>query len=203
MDGPFAKKLEHLIDLLIPYALVLLIGILIIEFAEPQWMEEYPIIHYLDYLIVTIFIIDLLFKYHHSKTIPFFLKTYWLEIIAVFPFFLIFRLLDGLGLLTFAIGETAIKEGQGVVHATQGVSKEAEAVAKTLSTAEKEAAALGRTVGAVEKEAAAVGRLTRAQRLTRFIRPIFDSRKTLHVADFYEHPLYRKPKNKVVVLRRA
>lgn len=187
------KKLEHLIDILIPYALVLLIGILVVEFAKPVWMEDYPFIHYIDYIIVLIFVLDLCFKFHHSKTIPFFLKTYWLEIIAVFPFFLIFRLLDGLGLLTFALGETAIKEGQSVVHATQGVSKEAEAVAKTLSTAEKEAAALGRTVGVFEREAATVSRLTRAQRLTRFIRPIFDSSKTLHVANFYEHPLHRKP----------
>jgi hypothetical protein len=121
----YLAKLEHYIDLVIPYILVVLLAVIIIELSYPQSTEEYPILNYIDWGIIFVFVIDLMFKFHHSATIPYFFKHYWLDIIAVFPFFLFFRLFE-------VVGATSdlIKEGQSIVHVTSNVEKEVSVVSK-------------------------------------------------------------------------
>ncbi|MEM5805843.1 MAG: hypothetical protein QXM85_01445, partial [Candidatus Aenigmatarchaeota archaeon] len=54
----------------------------------------YYIVDIIDLVIIFIFVLDLGFKYRHAKNIPDFLRRYWIYIIAVFPFFLVFRLIE-------------------------------------------------------------------------------------------------------------
>ena len=90
-----ASKLEIFIDRLIPYALILLVLLTITELFFSKFVKPYFwIIDILDFWVLTVFILDLWFKFEHAKNIPSFLKHYWPYIIAVFPFFLVLRVLE-------------------------------------------------------------------------------------------------------------
>lgn len=87
------KKLEGLelfVDKAIPYMLVLLTVIIILEFTRYAEPLHTPII-IADYIIITFFVVDLVFKWRHTRKVVPFIKLYWLDIIAVFPFYLVFR----------------------------------------------------------------------------------------------------------------
>ena len=111
------KWIENFTDSIIPFLLVLL-GIMIIlenPLLTLVHLENYePWITLIDYVIVAFFVIDLIFKWFKVKGILSFLKMYWLDIIAVFPFFLIFRLYIRLSTLVRIGAE--IREAQQVVH---------------------------------------------------------------------------------------
>ena len=88
-------KIEVLADRLIPYSLVLLLFIIIGEVFFTQEIEHFSIyISFLDGMIITIFIVDLGFKYVRTKNIPKFFKKYWIEIIAIFPAFVVVRIIE-------------------------------------------------------------------------------------------------------------
>jgi hypothetical protein len=113
------QKVEKLVDFLIPYTLILLLIIILLELFFASVVEPYE--HYilmLDYFILFVFIIDLVFKYKRSRDIPNFLKTSWLDIIAVFPFFLIFRLIEEFVSIT-KLGELT----QSIFHETVEIEK--------------------------------------------------------------------------------
>ena len=85
------ETVEYFIDRSIPFMLVLLTIIIIIEFTHVA--DEYH--SYLvagDYVIIGFFVIDLLFKYNHSKGMYSFVRMYWIDLIAVFPFYALTRL---------------------------------------------------------------------------------------------------------------
>ncbi len=93
--GKPASKFEVFIDSLIPFAIILLVVITVAElffsgFIQPYWW----LIDLIDLWIILIFVVDLWFKFKHAKSIPYFLKHYWPYIIAVFPFFLVLRVLE-------------------------------------------------------------------------------------------------------------
>ncbi|MAE42823.1 hypothetical protein CMO93_03555 [Candidatus Woesearchaeota archaeon] len=88
-------KIEILADRLIPYALVLLLFVIIGEVFYAEKLHAYPIfVSIIDGIIIGIFIVDLSFKYARSKNIPNFFKKHWMEIIAVLPAFLVVRLFE-------------------------------------------------------------------------------------------------------------
>ncbi len=90
-----ASKLEVFVDNLIPYAIILIIAITVVEMVFASWAQKYfLIIDLIDLFILFVFFLDLLFKFIHSKSIPDFVKRYWLYIIALFPFFLVFRVIE-------------------------------------------------------------------------------------------------------------
>ena len=108
---------EHFTDKVIPILLVALGIVLILE--NPLWtlvhLEEYePWITIFDYTIVTFFVADLIFKWFKVKKLSTFLKLYWIEILAVFPFYFIFRLYTRLGTLLRISSE--IREAQTAAH---------------------------------------------------------------------------------------
>ncbi len=116
----WVHKIELFVDKIIPVLLVILIGIIVIELWFHVFFEKYfLVIEVLDWFIVSVFVVDLLFKYVRSKKIGLFLKTSWLDILAVFPFFLLFRFIEGL----VTAGET-ISGLQKIVHASVEVEKE-------------------------------------------------------------------------------
>ena len=168
------KKLELIIDKSIPYLLIILLGILIIEFFFHDFAEHYiKIIHGLDYFIIGVFLVDLIFKYNHVRKIKPFIKKYWLDILAVFPFFLAFRVYE----LLFGIGRGA-SETASTIQAITHTSKEG------IEIVEKEAPR-------VIKEAEAVTKARRSSRLVRWLRPIFRSPRLLKIVDVFEHPNHR------------
>ena len=104
------KKIEEWIDTSIPYALFVLLILLILEFTADTTPYE-KIILFIDEIIFILFVADLCFKYWHVNNTLHFIKLYWIEILAVFPFYLIIRAYTTLLELSRGIEET-----QKVLH---------------------------------------------------------------------------------------
>jgi len=119
-------KLEVLVDKIIPYLLVFLLAIIILDVFYPVSLNPYRFeIEVIDIVIICFFALDLIFKYYHTKNPLTFLKKYWIEIIAVLPFFLVARIVEEfVGLFVFS---KDISRVQRVVH--EGVAAEQELAA--------------------------------------------------------------------------
>ncbi|MBI4016568.1 MAG: hypothetical protein HY363_02640 [Candidatus Aenigmarchaeota archaeon] len=106
---------EWVVDVAVPYLLVVLAALLILEFLVD--LEHYePLVSIFDYVIVSFFALDLFFKWSHVRNAKVFIRLYWIDILAVFPFYLVFRLY---GLLAGAlIGGEEIAFGQKIAHET-------------------------------------------------------------------------------------
>jgi len=158
------QKIEHIVDKSIPYLLLLLTILVVTEiFFHDIALQYYSLIEIFDGIIISVFIIDLIFKYRRARTIGDFVKAYWLEILAVIPFYLIFRLYEEIGLL---FGKLGAKELQQAAHVGIELEKET------------------KLVKAVEE----VKFITRAERFGRFIRPILRLPRFLMATKFYERP---------------
>jgi len=160
---PWAHKLEVIVDRVIPYMLVLLLVIIVLEIFFADLVKPY---HYLieiaDALVILTFAVDLYFKYMRVRNIPRFLKKYWLDIIAIFPFFLIFRLVEEIILFSTAAQEGFLT-GQKVLH--EGV--EAEKVgSKVVEVASREGAK-------IVKEAEIVAKFSRTGRFANILKVVF------------------------------
>lgn len=86
--------IEKFVDKTIPIILILLA--IIITLDNPLWqiysLEAYEKqLSVFDLVVVILLVIDLYFKWTHIRKIKTFLRLYWLDIFAVFPFFLVFR----------------------------------------------------------------------------------------------------------------
>jgi hypothetical protein len=160
-------KVELFIDWIIPYSLVVLFVLIIAELAFSEHVEPYLLfINVADYMIIAIFVADLVFKYIKVRKIPQFLKKYWLDIIAVFPFFLVFRIFEGV-VLTMGTSQL-IKEPQIIFHGG-------------LELLEKEGS---RIVKAAEK----AGKISRTRLLFRFIRPLQRFPRFVKIVPYFEKP---------------
>ncbi len=88
------KTIEKFVDKSVPYLLVLLAIVIVLD--NPLWslvdLHEYetPVLIF-DTIVVLFLVADLIFKWFHIKNAKKFFRYYWLELIAVFPFYLIFR----------------------------------------------------------------------------------------------------------------
>lgn len=175
---PFFKKLEHFTDRVIPYLLILLAAILILEFGFKTKAEEYyTYIVIADIIIISFFSIDLIFKYNRVRKFKPFIKKYWLDIIAVFPFFLLVRVVEEI-LLFFRVSEE-ISAVQKFLHLGVEAEKivEEEKALSELSALQKETR--------VFKEIEATTQLSRTRMFARFFRlPRF-----IKVFPFYEKPI--------------
>ena len=102
----FFKRLEVIVDRLIPYCLVLLIIIILAELFAHDLVAPYHLYFEIaDGIIIAIFVTDLIFKYRRAQSMPKFLKRYWIEIIALFPAFLVVRVAEEFVLLASNIDE--------------------------------------------------------------------------------------------------
>ena len=122
---PLWKKIEHINSRLIPVALILLLGIIILElFVHVENPHVRLGMEIADGIVIAIFVIDLVFLAIAAKSAKFFFRNYWLDLIAVLPLNLVFRLLT-----PFFRGLVLAEEivvGQGLLHE----SVEAERLAK-------------------------------------------------------------------------
>lgn len=175
---PFFKKLEHFTDRVIPYLLFLLGIILTLEFGFKTKAElYYNYIVIADIIIIFFFSLDLIFKYNRVRKFKPFIKRYWLDIIAVFPFFLLVRAVEEI-LLFFRISEE-VSAGQKFLHLgieTEKIVEEEKALSE-LSALQKETKAF------TEIEAAT--QLSRTRLFARFFR----LPRLIKVFPFYEKPI--------------
>ena len=168
------QGLEKFVEWMLPWLVLLLFGIIIGEFAHTinyfhwAWLEEvalffeeynYPI-DIIDNIITGFFVVDLYFNFFKKKTFWSFLKTSFIDILAVAPLGLIFR-----------VG--GISEAQSLIHVTSDAEKEAgqlfkegEEITKLAKDVAKgeEVAKISR-ITKMEKVAAEVEKLPRALRL--------------------------------------
>jgi hypothetical protein len=111
----FWEKVEHYNAKLIPYALVALGAIIILEIFFTEFAEHYHL--YLaigDYLIIAIFVVDLTFLAIKAKSIKFFFKSYWLDILAVIPLAFMFTVASRIYRAITLAEEITI--GQSILH---------------------------------------------------------------------------------------
>lgn len=126
----FWEKIEHYNSKLIPFALVLLLGIIIFElFLHVENHTVELIVKIADALVITIFVVDLLFLAKRAKSAKFFFKNYWLDILAVFPFVLFFKLAESV--YRVALATERLTLGQAILHETVEASKSAKVLAKS------------------------------------------------------------------------
>src|SRR3989344_1976187 len=159
-------KIELFIDFIIPYILLLLFGIIIAEAAYHEYVKPYGIyIDIIDYTIIMIFVVDLVFKYMKLRNIPLFLRKHWLMILSIFPFYLVFRALEGVYISTGI--SRLIEQPQALIHGGIEVSgKELELI----------------------REAEKAGRLSRTELFVRFLKPIQRLPRFLRLIPYFEKP---------------
>jgi len=167
-------RIELWVDKVIPYSLVVLLILIIGEIFFKHEFEPYSIyVSIVDGFIIFIFVIDLIFKYVRIRNFPKFFKSYWLEIIAVFPAFLVLRLVEEFIILvklgeTFeSVGETA----QSAFHEIVGVEKEGKILMRE-----------------VERTGQGVSRL---RYYHRFVKPLARFPRFFKAFSFYEKPTGR------------
>ena len=89
----FFKNLEKFVDKLIPYMIVILLFVILFELFYTELADQYhTLIIIIDGIIIFTFFIDLMFKYYYLKNFKKFIKKHWLDVLVIFPFFLVFRL---------------------------------------------------------------------------------------------------------------
>ena len=166
-------KMETLVDKTVPYALVLLMIIIAIEVFFKDFAHQYhSYLIAMDYAVISVFVVDLGFKYIHSRTNTGFVKKNWLDIIAVFPFIIMFRVFEELILL--ARIERGVGEAQAVLHTGVGIEKEVSKAAR------------------LEKEVLAGSKFSRTAKFARELRIISRFPRLAKAVSFYEHPNHRK-----------
>ena len=114
---PFFRKLEWFVDKAMPYLLVI-IGIQLI-LDNPLWVlysleHLEPWVAIIDAVIVGFFLVDLTFKWIHTRNLLKFVKLYWIDIIAVLPIYLAFRVYARY-IAIIQVGEE-IAEAQKIAH---------------------------------------------------------------------------------------
>ncbi|NOQ38470.1 hypothetical protein GQ472_06305 [archaeon] len=167
--------IEHSVEKAIPWLVILLLFIILGEFSgylnvfHWVWLEHVTeffhsnakLIHTIDSVIISFFVVDLYFNFFKKRTVWIFLKTSILDIIAIAPFGLLFRV-AGLG------------EAQSIIHVTSDIEKNAARVLHEGEIATKivrmEEAAKIQRVNKLTKTLARMPRLFRLHRLSTFFR---------------------------------
>ena len=159
-------KIELLVDKIIPYCVIFLLVLILIEFVFKEEVKPYNFyLLLLDYLILAIFCVDLVFKYLKVRKIPAFLRHYWLDILAVFPFFLVFRIFEEV--FTVVNLPWFFKGPQTALHESIMLEKEGLRLVR---------------------EAETVGKLSRARAIFRFLKPLQRLPRMLKIIPYFEKP---------------
>ena len=159
-------KGEELIDRSIPLLVLILLVIIVVDLFFHHEAEPYHLyIEIADWLIIGVFTVDLAFKYNRVRDVPEFVRRYWIDILAVFPFYLVFRVIDSMAIIA---GMAEMIEG------TQPLFHEAAEIEKAGSK--------------VAREAEATGKIARFEFLGKIFRPIQRFPRLLKAVSFYESP---------------
>ncbi len=164
-------RFEIFIDKMVPYALMFVIAHMILNLFFVEVIHDYEdLLIFLEFFLITFVLgFDVIFKYRRSRSKKYFVKHHWLEIFAVFPFMLIFRIFEEAYLITrLAPVEVPVASTQTALHEVKGVSSSARII--------RDAELAGR--------ASRVGMFGKVARIPAFIRG----------AIFFEHPLTKQNK---------
>jgi len=124
---PWLHKIEVLVDKIIPYSLILLFFLIIAGLFFEHEIEPYNnYVSLIDSIIIFIFVLDLGFKYARTKKFPTFFKKYWLEIIAIFPAFLVLRIVEEFAIIinleeTIVAGQEVVELGERTIPRTSRI----------------------------------------------------------------------------------
>lgn len=172
---PLLHKIEVIVDKIIPYLVLILLILIIGEFTHYKLVEENEnIILIIDYVIVLFFIIDLSFKYYRVRNAKIFIKKYWIDIIAVFPFFLLFRLVEEV-VIFFRIS-SELAESQKILHTGVEIGR----ISREISEEQR-----------ILREIQEATRLERISIIARIIRPLERVPRIWRMLHFYERPYKR------------
>ncbi len=157
---PYLKKVEKITDALVVPSLLAILVIVVLELFFGEIAHDYHgIIVVADNVVISIFVLDVLFKLYRASTWEGFLQNHWLEIIAIMPFFLVFRLVEG-----FFIAVDIVDIGQHTAHLAEGARSSR--FAEFFRTSE----------------------LGRSTRFGRFIRAFSRAPRFAKAAEFFKHP---------------
>lgn len=82
-------------------ALIVILIVILMELFLPDLAHKYhAAILVADYSAISIFVVDLGFKFKRASEWEDFVKKYWLEIIAIMPGVILFRILDTIFVIT-------------------------------------------------------------------------------------------------------
>ena len=169
----WVHKVEVIVDYIIPFAVLILLAVIIVELFFHEFAETYHLaITIIDGTVIGIFVIDLIFKWIRIRHIKPFIKECWLDIIAIFPFFLIFRVVERFLILLELSGD--VKQFQMLFH--EGLELR------------KSGSNILREGGKIVQEAEKAGKLSRVQQIIRYIKPIQRTPRLLKALPFYEKP---------------
>lgn len=155
----YLEKLERITDALIVPSLLLILIIVVLELFFTKTAHHYDTwINMADTVVISVFVVDLSFKFHRASNWEGFLKNNWLEIIAITPLFYVFRFVEALRLASTA------EIGQEGAHLAEG------ARSSRFTSYFRSA------------------NIARAPRFGRFIRAISRAPRFAAAANFFEHP---------------
>tara|TARA_Y100000310_G_scaffold343908_1_gene453843 strand:- start:1601 stop:2134 length:534 start_codon:yes stop_codon:yes gene_type:complete len=126
----FWEKVEHWNAKLITPAILALIYIITVELFFHHYAEEHHThIAILSAFVLIVFIIDVIFLYIKSENWKDFLKKYWLDVVAIFPFSFAIQGVSKVSSLVLRAGTLAL--GQEIVHTGLEARKGISAAART------------------------------------------------------------------------
>tara|TARA_Y100000310_G_C20411049_1_gene681999 strand:- start:189 stop:749 length:561 start_codon:yes stop_codon:yes gene_type:complete len=136
----FWEKVEHVNAKLIPYAILALLVVIILEVGGNWSKTIYDFAHHyhtyiliLDYIVIGIFVVDLIFLGIKAKSVKFFFKSYWLDLLAVIPLAIGFTIASKMWRAVAAVGQVGI--GQAILHETLEARKGISAIGRTQKVA--------------------------------------------------------------------
>jgi len=104
------ERLEQFVDRAIPF-MVLVIAVELVSSFIWDLSRYASVMHVIDYVIISFFVVDLCFKWRRVRNMRVFVRLYWLDILAVFPFYWGFRAYEA---ITGAAH--GVEQGQKIVH---------------------------------------------------------------------------------------
>lgn len=123
----FWKTVEHYNTKLIPLAIILLLGVIIYELLLDIKNPAVELtVHTVDGFAIGIFVIDLIFLAIKARSVTFFFKRYWLDILAIFPFVIFFNIINNFYRLVLATERLTI--GQAILHEGTALARSGEFV---------------------------------------------------------------------------
>ncbi|PSH01111.1 MAG: hypothetical protein BRC26_04370 [Nanohaloarchaea archaeon QH_8_44_6] len=109
---PDWDRIRRWTDRLVGPALIVILVVILLEIFLPDLAHHYHTeIMVVDYAAIAVFIVDLGFKFERASRWQNFLREYWLEIVAIIPGFILFRILDSLFVIT-----RGAELGQDAIH---------------------------------------------------------------------------------------
>ena len=169
----FLQWFEHFTNMIIPYLVIAIAVVLIL--GNPWWvlydLSQYgTALSIFDGVVVFFFVVELIYKWFKVRNVTKFIKLYWIEIIAVFPFYLLFRAYNQFTAV-FQTGEEVTSAAQKLTHEAI-LLREAELIQEERLLRE----------GELAREAGPIGRLIRfIQRMFRVIGGrLFIAHKAMH-----------------------